>query len=140
VLVALAAFASHYVIDAIPHWDYSLRSISLGKRADNQWLKIDAGLVRDLALIGFDACAGLALAVLLFATPTTAWVIALGAIAGVLPDPLQFLHSVYPREPLISLQRFHRRMHSKRRLAWRIGTSSQAAFAAVVSAVAIAFQ
>lgn len=140
VLVALAGFASHYAIDAIPHWDYPLRSISRGKRADNRRLKIDAALVRDLVLIGFDACAGLALAALLFATPTTAWVIALGAIAAMLPDPLRFLHSVYPREPLRSLQRFHSWMHSKRRLAWRIGMISQAAFAAVVSAAAIAFQ
>jgi hypothetical protein len=57
-----------------------------------------------------------------------------------LPDPLQFLHSVYPREPLKSLQRFHSWMHSKRRLAWRIGASSQAAFAAVVAGVATVLQ
>jgi hypothetical protein len=86
----------------------------------------------------FDACAGLGLAVSLFATPSTAWVIALGAIAGMLPDPLQFLHSVYRREPLKSLQRFHSWIHAKRKLGWRIGVTSQAAFALIVSGIAVA--
>lgn len=63
--------------------------------------------------------------------------IALGAIAGMLPDALQFVHSVYQREPLKSLQRFHSWIHSKRRLQWRLGVSSQAAFAILVSALAM---
>jgi hypothetical protein len=137
ILVVLAGFASHFAIDAIPHWDYPLRSISVGKGADNRRLKIDASLLRDLAFIGADASAGLALAVLLFATPATAWVIALGAIAGMLPDPLQFVHSIYPREPLRSLQRSHQWIHTKRNLAWRLGVSSQAAFVAAVSAIVL---
>ena len=44
----------------------------------------------DLICIGVDACAGLVLATWLLATPTSAWVVALGAIAGMAPDPLQF--------------------------------------------------
>src|ERR1700757_1361340 len=91
VLVSVAGFASHFAIDAIPHWDYPLRSISLGRKADNRRLKIDFLLIRDLTLIGADACFGLAIALLLFATASTVWVIALGAVAGMLPDPLQFL-------------------------------------------------
>jgi hypothetical protein len=78
-----------------------------------------------LAFIGADAFVGLPLAVFFFATPATALVIALGAIAGMLPDPLQFVHTIYPREPLKSLQRFHSWIHSKRRLRWRLGVSSQ---------------
>ena len=138
VLAVAAGFASHFAIDAIPHWDYPLRSIATGKTADNRKLKMSATLFRDLALIGFDACAGLALALLLFATSTTAWVIALGAIAGMLPDPLQFVHSVYPHEPLKSLQRFHSWIHSKKKLQWQLGVSSQAGFAALVTVLALA--
>jgi len=80
----------------------------------------------------------LVLALLLFATSTTAWVIALGAIAGMLPDPLQFVHSVYPHEPLKSLQRFHSWIHSKKKLQWQLGVSSQAGFAALVTVLALA--
>jgi|SRR6185312_11319873 hypothetical protein len=137
VLAIAAAFASHFAIDAIPHWDYPLQSIAIGNGADNRRLKIDAALVRDLGLVGFDAFAGLALAMLLFATPATAWIIALGAVAGMLPDPLQFAHSIYPREPLRSLQHFHSWIHSKRKLRWRLGISSQATFAALVAVLAL---
>lgn len=137
IFVAAASFASHFVIDAIPHWDYPLRSISVGKGTNNRRLKIDAPLLRDVCLIATDASAGLALAIFLFATPDSAWIIALGAIAGILPDPLQFVHSIYPREPLESLQRFHQGMHSKRKLNCGIGVSSQATFAAAVSAIAL---
>jgi len=66
-LVAVAGFASHFAIDAIPHWDYPLRSVALGKSADNRRLKLNATLFRDVALVGLDACTGLALALLLFA-------------------------------------------------------------------------
>ncbi|HZT35775.1 MAG TPA: hypothetical protein VFA15_07635 [Nitrososphaera sp.] len=137
ILVAAAGFASHFLIDAIPHWDYPLRSISIGKSADNRGLKINRALVCDVLLIGFDAGVGLGCAVLLFASPATIWVIALGAIAGMLPDPLQFVHSVYSQEPLKSLQRFHCWIHSKRKLRWRLGISSQAAFATAISFLAL---
>jgi hypothetical protein len=139
-LAVVASFASHFAIDAIPHWDYSLRSISVGKGADNRRLKLNRAVMVDLICIGVDACAGLALATWLLATPTSAWVVALGAIAGMAPDPLQFAHSLHPREPLVSLQRFHGWIHSKRKLAWRLGVSSQLAFAVAVSAVAAAFR
>jgi len=95
-LAAVAGFASHFAIDAIPHWDYPLSSISTGRGADNRGLKIDRDLLLDLMLIGFDALAGLALAIWLFATPATTGVITLGACAAILPDPLQFAQSLFP--------------------------------------------
>jgi hypothetical protein len=140
ILVALAGFASHFAIDAIPHWDYPLRSISVGKGADNRRLELTRTVVIDLMCIGVDACAGLALAIWLFATPASVWIVSLGAVAAMLPDPLQFIHSIHPREPLVSLQRFHGWIHSRRRLAWRLGVGSQIAFAVAVSAVAVAFR
>ncbi len=131
-IVAVAAgFASHFAIDAIPHWDYPLRSIMVAQGRRNQ-LKLGRLLLQDVGLIGFDACAGLALAIGLFATAATFAVIVLGALAAMLPDPLQFVHSLHPHEPLVTLQRFHRWMHTKRRLDWPIGVSSQIIFAAVV--------
>ena len=135
-LAAVAGFASHFAIDAIPHWDYRLRSIAIGKGADNRRLGLNRHVVLDLAVIALDACAGLALALWLFATPASVWVITLGAAAAMLPDPLQFAHSLFPREPLNTLQRFHGWIHAKRRLAWKLGVSSQIAFATAVSALA----
>jgi hypothetical protein len=51
VLVAVLGFASHFVIDAIPHWDYPLQSISVKPGADNRELKLDRRLLLDLFLI-----------------------------------------------------------------------------------------
>jgi hypothetical protein len=54
-----------------------------------------------------------------------------------LPDPLQFVHAHYPYGPLASLQRFHRWIHTKRRLGWQIGVGSQIVFASAVIVVAV---
>jgi hypothetical protein len=137
VLAACLGFASHFVIDAIPHWDYPLQSISVKPEACRSPLKVDRGLFLDLSLIGVDACAGLVLALYLFATADCVGVIALGALAGILPDGLQFAHRLWPRQPLETLRQFHRWIHSKRRLAWRLGTSSQALFAVAVAGAAL---
>lgn len=136
-LVAVAGFASHFAIDAIPHWDYSLRSISIGKNADNRELAIDRRFLLDIAVMGLDACAGLAIALFLFSPHAAIWVIALGATAGMLPDALQFVYTLFPQEPLKTLQRFHGWIHSKRKLDRCIGILSQAAFAAGVSSLVL---
>ena len=124
-------FASHFAIDAIPHWDYPLRSISVAPGARNQ-VRLTPTLARDIALIGLDAIVGLVLAIGIFATPSTIVAILAGAVGAMLPDPLQFVHTIYPHEPLASLQRFHRWAHTKRQLRWPVGISSQVAFVAAV--------
>ena len=124
-------FASHFAIDAIPHWDYPLQSISVRPGHRNH-LKWQRPMLQDAALIALDACVGLALGVGLFSAHAPVLVIMLGAIAGMLPDPLQFVHSLHPHEPLATLQRFHWWIHSKRKLDWPMGVSSQIIFAAVV--------
>ena len=136
-LVVAAGFASHFAIDAIPHWDYPLQAISIRPAAGSAALNLDRRLWVDLSLIALDACAGVAIAIWLFATPVTMGAILLGALAAMVPDPLQVVHALYPREPLKSLQRFHQWIHAKRELSWPIGASSQAIFAAAVSGIAI---
>ena len=137
VLVVAAGFASHFAIDAIPHWGYPLHAISVRPAAESRALNLDRRLWGDLSLIALDASVGLTLAIWLFATPATIGAILLGAVAAMVPDPLQVVHALYPREPLKSLQRFHQWIHAKRELSWPIGASSQAIFAAAVSGIAI---
>ncbi len=50
-LMAVVGFASHFAIDAIPHWDYPLQSIAIGKGADNRRLRLNQHVVLDLAVI-----------------------------------------------------------------------------------------
>jgi hypothetical protein len=60
--------ASHFAIDAIPHVDYPLYSISV-KRSAPSALTLNWLLVQDLGLITLDACLGVAIVLWLYASP-----------------------------------------------------------------------
>src|SRR5438270_11389803 len=130
-LAFASGIASHFAIDAIPHWDYPLRAISVRPNTGAA-LRLNWLLCRELGLIALDACVGLAIAAWLYATPTAEISVLLGACGAMLPDPLQLAHRLYPREPLRTLQRFHVWIHTKRRLTWPIGVSSQLSFIGLV--------
>jgi hypothetical protein len=130
-LAFASGMATHFAIDAIPHWDYPLRAISV-KPNTGSALRLNWYLCRDLGLILTDACVGLAIALWLYATPTAEISVLLGALGAMLPDPLQLAHRLCPREPLRTLQRFHVWMHTNQKLAWPIGVSSQLSFIALV--------
>ncbi len=115
-LAFVAGFFSHFAIDAIPHWDYAILS---GKKDPanplNDDMVIGKYFILDLMRIGFDALLGVVASLLLFGGGTYQSLIILfiGAIAGILPDPLQFVYWKFRHEPLISLQRFHVWIHAK---------------------------
>ena len=119
----LLAVASHFATDAIPHWDYKLRS---KKDDEANFLNDDMmtggrDFIIDLTKIGFDLLLGVTLSLLIwgyfFNLPLM--IILLGALGGVLPDFLQFAYFKIKREPLTSLQRFHVNIHAKLRLSGR---------------------
>ena len=127
VLSMFAAFASHFAIDAIPHWDYRILS---QRWNDEHPLESDIAVggptfVLDLLRTGFDCLMGIYLAVAFFASgPSHVWIVFFGAVIGILPDPLQFLYFKVRHEPLTSLQRFHVWIHSKNeslRGRWLVG-------------------
>ena len=79
------AFLSHFVLDAIPHWDYKLSSMTEDKANKiNNNMKIGRDFYFDLLKIGPDFSLGLILAYLLFAN-------LVGALGAVFPDLLQFV-------------------------------------------------
>jgi hypothetical protein len=108
-------FASHFVLDAIPHWDYSIKSRSINPMIGAP-IVFDSALLQDAVTIGFDGLVGIIVALLLFGSSASQWAILLGAIGAMLPDPLQFVHARLPREPLRTLQRFHRWAHSDKKI------------------------
>src|SRR5215813_1205126 len=77
-------FASHFVLDAIPHADYPIRSASLDPKIGAP-LRFDCALLQDAITIGADGLLGLVLAFLLFASAGNEWTILLGACGAVLP-------------------------------------------------------
>jgi hypothetical protein len=138
-LAFLSGMASHFLIDAIPHWDYPLRSISV-TRDPSPALTLNWSLLHDLGLIGLDVFVGLAVALWLYASPTAATAVLLGALGAILPDPLQLAHKLWPREPLRTLQRFHSWIHSNRELQWPTGVASQISFVLLVISVSEALR
>jgi hypothetical protein len=137
VVGAAAGFASHFLIDAIPHWDYPIRSAFVKPNVQAP-LSVDLALMQDVMVIGFDGLAGMIAAIGLFATASSFCVIAVSAIAAMLPDPLQFVHSRFPRGPLRALQRFHVWAHTKQPLQQVfIGIASQLIFIIAVVSLAM---
>ena len=110
------AFASHFVLDAVPHWSYKVQSTSIQPHGGVSGIHFDKDFFQDVAHIGSDGLIGILLSVLFFAKPQTLWLIIGGAIAGMLPDALQFVYSKFKHEPLIHLQHFHEWIHTKYQL------------------------
>ncbi|HEY4490066.1 MAG TPA: hypothetical protein VJC12_02315 [Candidatus Paceibacterota bacterium] len=111
-----AGIASHYFLDSLPHWDYSLSS---GKSKEGKLVDIEIGrgFVKDLFKLIPDLLLGLFLSIHFFSysdfsnlagiekafSDPILW----GAVGGILPDALQFLYFKIRRQPLIWIQKFH---------------------------------
>lgn len=123
-------FASHFVFDAVPHWHYPVRSIRKDKhdRMKNDMV-IGKHFAGDVALIGCDALLGMGISLIVFSyfLHLPYLPIIIGAIAGILPDPLQFVYWKFRHEPIKSLQRLHMGIHAATDLDDRpwLGMSSQ---------------
>jgi hypothetical protein len=134
-LLGLAlAFGSHFVLDALPHWDYPLHSSCINP-SFRAGMSYDWKLFLDLLKIGGDAAFGIIFAVLLFATQRGAnlTLILAGASAGMSPDALQFAYMRFPHQPLTVIQRFHEWIHTSRQMRGRplLGIVSQCALVAI---------
>lgn len=132
-----AGFASHFAIDALPHWDYAeyLRSMQWDPaRRIHTDMRLNKYFLRDLAIIGADALLGFVL------TFVAAWILKVspeialvGAGAGIYPDLLQFIYYKIRTtrfEPVLAyLQRFHMWLQEGKERAqwgWRKGLRLQA--------------
>lgn len=104
-----AGFASHFVLDAIPHWNFKPRSIRNPEDLARIDMPFGPQFLKDMLVIGSDGLLGLVLALGFFAHDAVTATAALAGVAGgILPDALQFAYFKFKKEPLASLQRFHR--------------------------------
>ena len=115
VLAFCAGFALHFAADAIPHYDYPIHSDSIHPEKGRS-MQFDTALLRDMADFSFDAGFGIIVSLLFFATPAAFVAVCAGMFGGMLPDALQFVYTRFKHQPLLSLQRFHKWIHTKRRL------------------------
>lgn len=136
----IAGFMSHFILDAIPHWDYKILSafanpdIAMSANASevgiSKRIMADKKFLLDLVRIGTDALLGLAVVFVFWYSVISAhwYIMALGAIGGMMPDFLQFVYMRFPYQPMVALQKFHTYlMHSKLRLDGRplLGVTTQ---------------
>lgn len=114
-------FLSHFILDAIPHYDYQLLSLQKGQKDS---LDVDMRLGRlfifDLLRIGADLGIGLLILFMFFGGhPALVLMILAGAFGAVLPDGLQFAYFKLKSPPLRALQRFHSFIHAEHDLKTR---------------------
>lgn len=148
-------FASHFLLDAIIHWDYKLASakseIFLADSTSNLSLRSKAALT-DMLKVSTDAALGfLFVFVFLYsdmfdgvfgmfsgvpADSSTLILLLAGAIGGALPDFLQFVFLLWKTKPIVVLQKFHQWIHAKKDLNDRpmLGISLQLILIALVVA------
>ena len=126
VIAFAAGFASHFVLDAIPHWDYAILSESIDPDFGKK-ITLNRKLILDAVRIGGDACVGILAGLFLFGGHIS---IFWGALGSIVPDALQFIYGHFKKEPLVSLQAFHTWIHTDIRLKGQpvLGISLQVIF------------
>lgn len=132
-----AGFISHFVIDTIPHRDYSLSSI-MEEAGDpmSTDMPINKNSIKDFLKVSFDAVLGIILASFIFTNfyQSALLLAVIGALGGIVPDGLQFAYWKIRIEPLKSLQRFHLwiQQHSPLEVPWLASLSHQALIIVVI--------
>ena len=106
------AFGSHFLVDAVPHRDYRVRSLSLHPDFGHPF-GFNKDLLLDLATIGLDLAFGLTLAIVLFATIASPSLILIAAFVGTLPDAVHLLDPRWKHEPVITFQKIHRAIQNE---------------------------
>jgi hypothetical protein len=128
VLAFTAGFASHFILDAFPHWQYSLTS-SKPHPTDKMLGRfvLDSKFIFDLIKIGIDMVIGIIIVYLFFHGDAFSFTTFLsqgvfwGMVGGVLPDFLQFAYYQTKSRLLNPLQKFHMWMHvepDKEKASW----------------------
>jgi len=135
-------FGSHFLLDAITHWDcfFILKSV---EKHGNDYMKSDMAInknfIGDLFKIGIDGLFGLILIYIFFILYGNISVIALlaGAAGGMMPDFLTFVQMKFKHEPFMSLRRFHIWIHAKKNFEKNplLGISLQIIFIVLVVSI-----
>lgn len=142
-IIFLAALSSHYLADAIPHWDYHLVATKQkeGGIGEFEILREKKLIFFDLARIGCDMLLGsvIVIAVLHPNLIREALLPIFFTIVGaILPDSLQPLYFLWGRWPITWIHRFHSFMHTKIRLGRDQWTEKKYVLTGKISQLALA--
>ncbi|MCX6813375.1 MAG: hypothetical protein NTV77_02785 [Candidatus Azambacteria bacterium] len=92
-LAAVFGFTSHYILDAIPHWDYLSDEFELRTKTEKDFIK-NKKFWRELINVALDILIGLGLLFIFLKYYKNPQIIPaiIGISFGVLPDPLGLLY------------------------------------------------
>ncbi len=140
-LAAIFGFASHYILDVIPHWDYLSDEFELQVKTEKGFFK-KKKFWQKMAKISFDALIGLALLLVIFIAlknfinQKNIAPILISIFFGTLPDALQLLYWKTKWQSIkwnVDLQRFtHYSIHKKIEQAFWPGIITQIATIGIV--------
>lgn len=111
-------FLSHFLLDAIPHWEYPIQSKGPSTNPLQADMVLGKAFVLDMIFIGSDFALGITLGLLMLSGENVSLATIVvspvfwGSLGAVAPDFLQFAYFKIKREPLTSLQKFHIFIHS----------------------------
>lgn len=121
--VFIISLLSHYFLDLIPHWDYSLSSVYKyppnEKGVSEQKFILDKKLiVKDLIKTSLDGLVGATGAFMIFfiilgATKDARqlFVMALIIFGGIFPDAIEYLYLIFEKKYFIIAHKFHSTIH-----------------------------
>lgn len=136
------AFFSHFLLDAIPHWDYLTSSLKKIRSFPLAELLKNRNFWQDALSIALDLLTCFLIIIFLFGRSPQDFLIALGgAFAAILPDLLQFLHWVFPSfSPLSKFKKFHHQFHALKKPKSRaLGIFWQVTFTAATIVASLLF-
>lgn len=142
-LAFMAGILSHFLLDGVPHWDYSLASDNKSEDPMGADLKIGRSFLFDLIKVGLDVSLGLLVAGLFFISiagrqPS---IIFAGVLGAILPDFLQFAYMKIRRAPFSWLQYLHNYYHYDKKAFKKYGplegASLQVFFALLVAGMTL---
>lgn len=118
ILAFVAGFLSHFVLDSIPHWDYSINSLQ--SKDNKKVFARGTSFFIDVVKVVADACLGFLIPYIAFSSGVHfdffVNAVFFGAFGAMVPDGLQFLYYKIPNRLLVTVQKFHKSIHAKRRL------------------------
>ncbi|OGZ00799.1 MAG: hypothetical protein A3B13_00450 [Candidatus Liptonbacteria bacterium RIFCSPLOWO2_01_FULL_45_15] len=119
-IALLAAFFSHFLLDAFSHWHYRILSKSAdGLSPFGKKLDFGPGFLKDIFRTGIDFAIGLIVSLIVSAIffPENLWLVFWAVIASALPDALQVFYYRFKNfKPLYWFQWLHEAIHSEKRL------------------------
>jgi hypothetical protein len=117
-LGCLLSFGSHFILDAIPHYDYHLYSHDYNHGGLGLRLATSKKLLLDFGRVGGDAALGLLISTALgFYLNASPLYFLLCALFACLPDFLQFVYGLKPLPGLTFIQTWHTKIHSSQKIA-----------------------